>query len=107
MTRHRSPEIFAGYEKPLQAENWDRALWELTVSSHPLALDEHLDELSIPVLVITGDDDRIVPTEQSLRLAEDIPGATLTVIPACGHLPHEECPDEFMQAVLSFVEGMQ
>ena len=102
-----TPEIFAGYEKPLQAENWDRALWELTAASHPLGLDECLDELSVPVLVITGDDDRIVPTEQSLRLAEDIPGATLAVIPGCGHLPHEERPDDFMQAVSSFLEGIQ
>ena len=98
-----TPEIFAGYEKPLQAENWDRALWELTAASHPLGLDERLSELALPVLVITGDDDRIVPTEQSLRLAAEIPGAELVVIPACGHLPQEECPDLFMQAVEDFI----
>jgi pimeloyl-ACP methyl ester carboxylesterase len=44
-----------------------------------------------------------VPTEQSLRLAGDIPGAELVVVPACGHVPHEERPEEFLQAVAGFI----
>lgn len=96
-------EIWQNYTKPLQAENWDRALWELTSASQPLGLDQRLDELAIPVLVITGDDDRIVPTEQSIRLAAEIPGAELVVIPNCGHVPQEECPAEFLAAVNDFL----
>jgi pimeloyl-ACP methyl ester carboxylesterase len=96
-------EILAGYRKPLNAHNWDRALWELTAASRPLGLADRLDELTLPVLVITGDDDRIVPTEDSIRLGGDIPGATLVVIPNSGHLPHEETPQEFMQAVREFL----
>ena len=96
-------DVLEGYRKPLRAHNWDRALWELTKASRPLNLPARLSELRMPVLVITGDDDRIVPTEQSLRLAEEIPGAVLAVIPQAGHLPHEEKPDEFMQAVRQFL----
>ncbi len=96
-------EIWANYSKPLQAENWDRALWELTQASRPLDLDQRLDELGVPVLVITGDDDRIVPTEQSIRLAREIPGAELVVIPNCGHVPQEECPDAFLAAIDAFL----
>ncbi len=96
-------EIWANYSKPLQAENWDRALWELTQASRPLGLEQRLEELGVPVLVITGDDDRIVPTEQSIRLAGEIPGAELVVIPNCGHVPQEECPVEFLAAVESFL----
>jgi pimeloyl-ACP methyl ester carboxylesterase len=100
-----SEEILAGYRKPLNAHNWDRALWELTAASRPLGLAERLDELNLPVLVLTGDDDRIVPTEESIRLGGEIPGAMLVVIPNSGHLPHEETPDEFMQAVRDFLNG--
>ncbi|MCB9110898.1 MAG: alpha/beta hydrolase [Anaerolineales bacterium] len=98
-----TPDIFAGYEKPLQVHDWDRALWELTVSSAESGLAPRLKEFTMPVLVITGDDDRIVPTEQSLRLAKEIPNAELVVIPQCGHLPHEEKPAEFMQVVIAFI----
>ena len=51
-------EIMEGYTRPLQVDNWDRALWFLTSSSRDLQLDTRLDELKLPVLVITGDDDR-------------------------------------------------
>jgi pimeloyl-ACP methyl ester carboxylesterase len=96
-------EVFINYRKPLQVQNWDRALWELTKSSYPLNLDQRLTELSVPALVITGDDDRIVPTADSIRLAAEIPDADLVVIENCGHLPQEECPVDFLEAVLSFV----
>jgi len=96
-------ETWDGYRKPSRAENWDRALWEMTAASSASDLADRLGEINLPVLVITGDDDRIVPTEQSLHLAEDLPNATLNVIADCGHLPHEEQPQAFMQAVNDFL----
>jgi pimeloyl-ACP methyl ester carboxylesterase len=98
-----TPDIFEGYEKPLRVDNWDKALWKLTVASQESGLVERLEDFSLPILVITGDDDRIVPTEQSLRLADELPNAMLRVIPQSGHLPHEESPDRFMQAVTEFL----
>jgi pimeloyl-ACP methyl ester carboxylesterase len=96
-------ETYAGYRRPLQAENWDKALWELTAASTESDLDERIPEIMLPVLVVTGDDDRIVPVEQSLHLADSLPNAQVSVLPACGHLPQEECPGEFMQAVDDFM----
>ena len=101
-----TPEIWQGYEKPLRAENWDRALWELTLASHPLGLDKRLSEVRMPVLVITGDDDRIVPTAQSIRLAGELPDAELVVIPNCGHVPHEECPQAWLEATTAFLAAL-
>jgi hypothetical protein len=46
---------------------------------------------------------RIVPTEQSIRLAGELPRAELRVIPDCGHIPQEECPGPFLQAVKAFL----
>jgi len=99
-------EIRQGYRLPLRAENWDRALWELTVARRPLDLGERLDELTVPVLVVSGDDDRIVPTEESRRLAEEIAGADLALIEDAGHVPHEEQPAAFLEAVGTFLEGL-
>ncbi|MCP4428475.1 MAG: alpha/beta hydrolase [Chloroflexi bacterium] len=72
-------------------------------ASQELNLSDRLGEISVPTLVVTGDDDRIVPTKQSLQLAEDIPGAELAVMIDCGHLSHEECPAAFLEAALAFV----
>ena len=100
-------DIFDGYQKPLQIENWDKALWQLTVASEESGLVDRLEEITMPTLVITGDDDRIVPTEQSLRLADELPNAELKVIAQSGHLPHEEKPVEFMQAVTEFLSTLK
>jgi pimeloyl-ACP methyl ester carboxylesterase len=102
-----TPEIMAGYMNPLNVENWDKALWELTVSSRESGLADRLGEFNLPVLVITGDDDRIVPTEQSIQLADEIPNTELAVISQCGHLPHEECPEAFMRAVIDFLAAQK
>ena len=98
-----TPEVWEGYQTPLRARHWDVGLWQLTEASHPLHLEERLHEIRMPVLVITGDDDRIVPTAESVRLAGELPDAGLVVIPRCGHVPHEECPEAFLDAVDGFL----
>ena len=101
-----TPETMTGYTRPLQADNWDRALWYFTAASQPSGLPERLSELTLPVLVITGDTDRIVPTADSVRLAGALPNATLVIIPQAGHVPHEEQPVLFMQAVDKFLSTL-
>ena len=101
-----TPEVLAGYKKPLQAENWDRAYWEFLSAGRPVELETQLDRLTMPTLVITGDDDTWVPAEQSVRLAGELPDAELAVIPNCGHVAQDECPEEFMQAVTDFLIGL-
>jgi pimeloyl-ACP methyl ester carboxylesterase len=95
-----------GYTRPLKVDNWDRALWDFTLASHDTGLLQHLQDFKLPILVITGDDDRIVPTADSIKLAEVLPGAELVVIPQAGHVPHEEQPAAFMQALDSFVKNI-
>jgi pimeloyl-ACP methyl ester carboxylesterase len=100
-------ETIAAYRKPLRAHNWDIGLWQFTTAAQSRQLAARLTELKMPVLVVTGDDDRIVPTASSLRLAREIPGAQLAVLPQCGHVPQEECPAAFMQAVNPFVAKLE
>jgi len=102
-----TPEDLAAYQKPLLVDNWDKALWYLTLATSNTGLTDHLKELTLPILVITGDDDRIVPTEQSVRLAGELSNASLVVIKNTGHVPQEEDPQTFMQAVNEFVSKLK
>ena len=101
-----TPEIWAGYTLPLRADNWDRALYEYTLASQPGDLASRVSEIDMPVLVITGDDDRIVPMADSVRLASEIPNARLAILPACGHVPQEECPQAFLEVVQEFLTAL-
>jgi pimeloyl-ACP methyl ester carboxylesterase len=102
-----SAETLENYKKPTRVEGWDEALWEITLASRPNGLLERLTELTLPVLVITGDDDQIVPTADSIRLAEELPNARLVVVSEAGHVPHEEKPGVFMEAINGFVVEIQ
>ncbi len=97
--------VWDGYLRPLRSPDWDVGLWEAVKASASDSLDlsQHLGEFTLPVLVVTGDDDRIVPTDNSIRLAGLLPDASLAVIPNAGHVPHEEQPEAFMQAVEQFL----
>jgi pimeloyl-ACP methyl ester carboxylesterase len=95
-------DIMNGYHKPLQMYGWDIGLWEFTKADKVNVLAK-AGQFKIPVLIITGSDDRIIPTKNSIELYRWIPGAELTVIEGAGHVPQEEKPEEFINAVTSFV----
>ena len=61
--------------------------------------------VSNPVLIVTGDDDRIVPAECATRYEEAIPGARLTVLPGAGHAVDLEQPTALASAVASFLRA--
>jgi len=98
--------VLAGYRKPLSAENWDRALWELTVAPRPDDPEDALPKLLMPVLVVYGEKDTFVPPEDSRRAAELLPNATATGIPEVGHIPHEEVPGAFETLVFRFLDDL-
>ncbi len=102
-----TPESMARAKINIEVEQWDAAFWEFTaVSSGQPDISNELGQIAVPTLVITGDDDRIVPTEESIRLAGVIPEAELAVLPACGHVPQDECPQAFMDAVDAWWGGV-
>lgn len=100
-------ETIDGYTRPLHAENWDRALWYFTLASEDSGLINHLKDFNFQILVITGDDDRIVPTANSISLARELPNAQLAVIQEAGHVPQEEQPAAFLQAVMEFLSTLR
>jgi len=65
---------------------------------------EDLVKLQNPALVIAGNEDVLVPPENSKILAERIPNARLQVIEGGGHQFLIEEPDAFNNAVLEFLK---
>ena len=71
-------------------------------------LTEDLKKINVPTLIIHGDDDQIVPIDDSAKLsAKIVKGAILKVIPGA---PHGICTthkDLINQELLSFIKGEQ
>jgi pimeloyl-ACP methyl ester carboxylesterase len=68
------------------------------------ATPERLAPLAnMPVLVLTGDTDRLVPPEHAQQFRDAIPGSQLIVFEHVGHVPQEETPDTSAMAVHEFL----
>jgi proline iminopeptidase len=76
-------------------------LWEETAESPEYNLLPQITRLRIPTLVLHGDYD-FVPVACAAHIAEVIPGASLVVLPNCGHFSYLERPDEVRQALSEF-----
>jgi pimeloyl-ACP methyl ester carboxylesterase len=63
-----------------------------------------LPELArIPVLVVSGAMDALIPPKVAEGLADSIPGAVLEIIDGAGHLPPVEQPDATTEALRRFL----
>jgi pimeloyl-ACP methyl ester carboxylesterase len=84
-----------------EVANWDAAMWDYLQEwgTAPIDVGEKLAAISQPALVLTGDGDAVVPPADSERLANALPNADYTVLANCGHVPQEECPMQFTDAV--------
>lgn len=81
----------AGY-----ARHWRRDQAELRAA---------LPQVTMPVLLLWGSRDRVVPAGTAPALRAALPHARLTLLSGLGHLPFEEDPESFVAAVRPFLCG--
>ncbi|MER2513180.1 MAG: alpha/beta hydrolase, partial [Nitrosomonas ureae] len=63
--------------------------------------------ITIPVLLIWGQQDSVISTEVGKRFKNDISMSTLVIIPNTGHVPHEERPLLTSETIQSFLESLE
>ncbi|MEE8509241.1 MAG: alpha/beta hydrolase, partial [Myxococcota bacterium] len=62
-----------------------------------------LHRVKAETLCLWGEHDRVVPPIYGEKYANLIPGASLRILPECGHMLPFEKPSEFVVAVSEFV----
>ena len=68
------------------------------------ALIAQYKTITVPVLIIWGQEDEVVPLTVGLNFKRDIPDSQLVVLPHCGHIPLEEEPLATRQAIMDFLK---
>ena len=64
---------------------------------------DNLPKIAVPVLVIHGDSDQLVPIANADIFASNIPNCTKVVFQSCGHHPFIEKLDDFVKTLGDFV----
>jgi pimeloyl-ACP methyl ester carboxylesterase len=100
------PGTLDGYKAPLAkpgvfehalsiARTWTQDLREMEATLPKLA--------GIPTLLIWGSKDPAVYASSAAPLAKYFPNSKVIIFPGIGHLPYEECPEQFNQALIEFL----
>jgi pimeloyl-ACP methyl ester carboxylesterase len=76
-------------------KTWTKDLHELEMTLPKVA--------NIPTLLMWGSKDTAVYASSAARLMKFFPNSKLIVFPGIGHLPYEECPEEFNKALIEFL----
>ena len=66
-------------------------------------VESEVSQIDVATLVISGDHDVVVPTDNSRNLAAAIPNARLEIIDGSGHMAFVERSREFNRAVIDFL----
>jgi len=66
-----------------------------------------LPSLQIPMLLLWGQQDRMVPPALGRDFARHNPNLKLVELENAGHCAHDECPDQVNQEILSWVQSWQ
>jgi len=85
------------------AETPTDILFDLIKSYREFDVREVLGDITVPALIIGGDQDRLTISEASHHLAENLPKAELVMLDGCGHMTMLERHDEFNRLVERFL----
>jgi 3-oxoadipate enol-lactonase len=70
-----------------------------------LDLRPELAKVTVPVLVMVGDQDEATPPPMSEELSALLPDARLHVLKGCAHVPPLQAPEAFLEAVTPFLRS--
>src|SRR5207248_9322260 len=77
-----------------------RLAWEPRL--HDPMLPKWLHRIDVPVAIVWGAQDRVLPVGIAHELKRLLPKAELKIFEQCGHLPHVEKMEEFCDLVVRF-----
>ena len=100
-------EKIEGYLKPMRAKDWDKASLLQFRSFDLSGGGPDLEQFPRPVLLVQGAEDRAVPAAQVRKVAAKLGDvATYVEFAQCGHLPMEEKAEDFLAAVVPWLEEL-
>ncbi len=65
-----------------------------------------LPQINLPILLIWGLQDKMIPPNQARAIASLNPRLKLIELPNAGHCPHDEYPDEFNSLLLEWLDSI-
>jgi 3-oxoadipate enol-lactonase len=68
---------------------------------------DQLSQITVPTLILVGEEDKVTPVSESEKMAKAIAGSHLKVISKAGHLSNLENPVQFNEHIAAFLNSMK
>ena len=102
-TRNKRPEITNGVHRMIASSPVDGVIGALEALMNRPDSTPTLATIDVPTLIVTGDEDAIIPVSESEAMHAAIRQSTLEVITGSGHLTNLERPAAFNHVVSEFL----
>jgi len=106
----RIAEIWSAYASLAEADN--RRAFARTIKSvidpggqTVSAMDRLYLAAPMPTLIVWGDRDGIIPVSHAYDAHDAMPGSRLVIIDGVGHFPQIEAPEQFVEALVAFIDS--
>jgi pimeloyl-ACP methyl ester carboxylesterase len=102
-------EMLEGFQDPAGLAAFARTLRSVVDARGQFVtmLDRTYLVQSLPVQIIWGEDDLIIPVDHAHKAHEAIPGSRVEIFEESGHMPFHDHPDRFVEVVERFIDSTQ
>ncbi|MCU1287380.1 MAG: Alpha/beta hydrolase [Acidobacteriales bacterium] len=105
-TRRNRPDIVSAGRQTMRGTAAGIAAAQRGMAERPDSVPT-LKTISVPTLVIAGEEDRSIPMSEAQRMHASIAGSELKVIPQAGHYSVFERPDETSRIIREFLDRLR
>ena len=100
-------EMLEGFQDPAGLAAFARTLRSVVDASgqYVTMLDRSYLVQSVPVQIIWGEDDLIIPVDHAHTAHAAIPGSRMEIFEDSGHMPFHDHPDRFVEVVERFIDS--
>jgi pimeloyl-ACP methyl ester carboxylesterase len=96
-------EMVIGYEQPFSDDRIYRCLKKLAREREGDLSTHQLKKIQQPILILWGEEDKVVPLRIGRRLHNDLEKSKLVIFHKTGHLLPEEAPEKVAKEMLDFI----
>jgi pimeloyl-ACP methyl ester carboxylesterase len=95
-------DLINAIHRPLAAADAHNSVLKTMRNWHADRIEHDANLINQPTLIVWGEKDTVIPIHNGYKLQQLILNSRLVVFPNCGHVPHVERPDEFIDVAVEF-----
>lgn len=106
VTLQKNPDLVETVRQIMHQTSLQAVLGDLQGMMERIDSRPFLKQISVPTLIIHGQDDSLIPVEEAKAMQAAIPDCRLLILENAAHLPNLEASERFNQAIREFIKTL-